>query len=65
VLDDDYSTSQFPDPPLVSLDVTAAHEFFHAVQFAYDYFEDSWLMEGTPPGSRASSTRPSTSTWRT
>ena len=34
-------------PPLVSLDVTVAHEFFHAVQFAYDYFEDPWLMEGT------------------
>jgi hypothetical protein len=28
-------------------DVTAAHEFFHAIQFAYDLYEDSWLMEGT------------------
>jgi hypothetical protein len=27
--------------------VTVAHEFFHAVQFAYDAFEDSWYMEGT------------------
>jgi hypothetical protein len=27
--------------------VTAAHEFFHAIQFRYDWFEDLWLMEGT------------------
>ncbi len=27
--------------------VTAAHEFFHAVQYAYDYGEDPWLMEAT------------------
>ena len=27
--------------------MTAAHEFFHAVQFAYDWKEDLWLMEGT------------------
>ncbi|MGH2738927.1 MAG: MXAN_6640 family putative metalloprotease [Actinomycetota bacterium] len=37
----------YPKPPLLSLQVTAAHEFFHASQFAYDYFEDPWLMEGT------------------
>ena len=30
-----------------SLRVTAAHEFFHAVQFGYDYGEDPWLMEAT------------------
>ena len=29
------------------LQVTVAHEFFHAVQFAYDAFEDAWFMEGT------------------
>jgi hypothetical protein len=28
-------------------EVTAAHEFFHAIQFRYDWFEDLWLMEGT------------------
>src|SRR5919108_1707401 len=28
-------------------EVTAAHEFFHAIQFHYDWFEDLWLMEGT------------------
>jgi hypothetical protein len=47
VLDDDFSTSQFGGDPLDSLRVTAAHEFFHAVQFAYDYWEDLWFMEGT------------------
>ena len=33
--------------PMLPLKVTAAHEFFHAVQFAYDIGEDGWLMEGT------------------
>jgi hypothetical protein len=49
-LDDDYAPSQFPSPGangVAALQVTAAHEFFHAVQFAYDYSEDSWFMEGT------------------
>ncbi len=27
--------------------MTAAHEFFHAIQFAYDTFEDRAFMEGT------------------
>jgi hypothetical protein len=49
VLDDDYAQSQFGfgQTPLEFLQVTAAHEFFHAVQFAYDWFEDLALMEGT------------------
>lgn len=49
VLDDDYSPTQFgtANTPLENLQVTAAHEFFHAVQFAYDYAEDRWFMEGT------------------
>jgi hypothetical protein len=48
VLDNDYSHSQFPSgTPESNLDVTAAHEFFHAVQFAYDAYEDPWFMEGT------------------
>ena len=46
VLDDDYAVDQFGYPePLDPLTVTAAHEFFHAVQFAYDLFEDGWIME--------------------
>ncbi|MFC6287398.1 MXAN_6640 family putative metalloprotease [Nocardioides sp. GCM10027113] len=47
VLDDDFARQQFQAPPRQSLKVTAAHEFFHAIQFAYDYGEDRWLMEGT------------------
>lgn len=48
VLDDDYSPTEFPrHTPLQNLQVTAAHEFFHAVQFAYDVREDAWLMEST------------------
>ena len=44
--DNDYT--EFPThTPLQNLQVTAAHELFHAVQFAYDYFEDGWFMEAT------------------
>ena len=48
VLDNDYSKTEFgyADPAL-PLKVTAAHEFFHAVQFAYDAYEDTYFMEGT------------------
>jgi hypothetical protein len=46
-LDNDFSTSQFPGRPLISLEVTAAHEFFHAVQFGMDATDDRWLMEST------------------
>lgn len=37
----------FPGTPDSTLQVTAAHELFHAVQFAYDYFEDRWFLEAT------------------
>ena len=48
VLDNDYAVEQYGYPdPTDPLKVTAAHEFFHAVQFAYDYFEDYYFMEGT------------------
>jgi hypothetical protein len=48
VVDNDYDFFQFGFPdPLDALKVTAAHEFFHAVQFAYDIGEDPWFMEGT------------------
>jgi hypothetical protein len=47
VLDNDYSKAQFPvHTPRENLQVTAAHEFFHAIQFAYDASEDLWFMEG-------------------
>ena len=45
VLDDDFEG--FVAPPRESLRVTAAHEFFHAVQFGYSTQVDTWLMEGT------------------
>lgn len=45
VIDNDFK--EFPAGPLASLKVTGAHEFFHAVQFAYDVGEDRWLMEST------------------
>ena len=48
VLDNDYRARQFPaGTQLENLRVTAAHEYFHAVQFAYDAFEDAWFMEAT------------------
>lgn len=48
VLDNDFAASQFPNgTPTDNLTVTAAHEFFHAVQYAYDYAEDPWMMEST------------------
>ncbi len=48
VVDDDFSTSQLGSTGgFDGLRVTAAHELFHAVQYAYDAGEDGWLMEGT------------------
>ncbi len=49
VLDDDFNPSDYNSSKtaLQLLRVTAAHEFFHAVQFAHDVNEDIWLMEGT------------------
>lgn len=45
VVDNDfvgYSTS-----PAAALQVTVAHEYFHAVQGAYDWAEDRWFAEGS------------------
>jgi hypothetical protein len=47
VLDNDFARRQYGARPQVSLEVTAAHEFFHAIQFGYDYRADPWLMEST------------------
>jgi len=47
VLDDDFARSQYGANPRASLRVTAAHEFFHAIQFGYDFREDPWLLEST------------------
>ena len=45
VIDEDFV--EFPLSEIKSLRATAAHEFFHASQFAYDVAEDLWLMEGS------------------
>jgi hypothetical protein len=48
VVDNDFANRVFGGlEPAEARDVTAAHEFFHAIQFGYDWFEDLWLMEGT------------------
>ncbi|HET9722894.1 MAG TPA: MXAN_6640 family putative metalloprotease [Actinomycetota bacterium] len=49
VVDDDFAVSQFPSGAngIDALQVTMAHEFFHAVQFAYDAGEDRWFMESS------------------
>ena len=49
VLDNDFAEEDF-SPGVFGIDalkVTAAHEFFHAVQFAYDWRERLFFMEGT------------------
>jgi len=45
VLDNDFT--EFQLGPQYSLRVTVAHEFFHAIQFAYDVGEAAWFTEGT------------------
>ena len=45
VVDDDFA--EFPGSAVDDLSVTAAHEFFHVVQFRYNALADPWLMEGT------------------
>lgn len=47
VIDNDYSPKQYGDEGgLRGLRATLAHEFFHAVQYAYNLFQDDWLLEG-------------------
>lgn len=45
VLDNSYRA--YPGNPTQVLQVTLAHEYFHATQYAYDSYEDGWLLEGT------------------
>jgi hypothetical protein len=47
VVDEDFKDFGNSQTPQEFREVTAAHEFFHAIQFHYDWFEDLWLMEGT------------------
>jgi hypothetical protein len=45
VIDDDYVG--FPNTPQEDQQVTLAHEYFHAVQYAYDANEANWFLEAT------------------
>ena len=45
VIDDDYAG--FPNTPQEDQQVTLAHEYFHAVQYAYDANEAGWFLEAT------------------
>ena len=50
VMDNDYNASQFPaygGNALPPMQVTAAHEYNHVLQFNYDINEDTWLFEAT------------------
>jgi hypothetical protein len=46
VMDEDYSEFGYPAPE-VPLQVTAAHEYNHVLQFATDVYFDSWFGEST------------------
>ncbi|HCB05547.1 MAG TPA: hypothetical protein DEQ43_15100 [Nocardioides bacterium] len=47
VLDNDYAGFPPQHTPLQNLQVTAAHEYYHATQFAYDIADDGWFLEAT------------------
>ncbi len=50
VMDNDYSAEQFPKyegNPLEPMQVTAAHEYNHVLQFGYDTAQDTWMFEST------------------
>jgi hypothetical protein len=50
VMDDDYNAEQFPryeGDPLQPMEVTAAHEYNHVLQFNYDTAQDTWMFEST------------------
>ena len=47
VLDDDYAEfTEYPEPD-IPLQVTAAHEYNHILQFAIDSEQDGWMFEAT------------------
>ena len=50
VMDNDYSAAQFPrygGDPLQPMEVTAAHEYSHVLQFGYDVAQDTWMFEAS------------------
>jgi hypothetical protein len=48
VMDNDFAESEFGYPdPLLPMQVTAAHEYNHVLQFGIDAIEDTWMAEST------------------
>ena len=47
VMDNDFSYKEFYTEPSNSMSVTAAHEYHHAVQMAYNINADAWFYEAT------------------
>ena len=47
-LDNNYTDGIYhPYTPLQSLQITAAHEYHHAIQYGYNYYFDIWYAEAT------------------
>jgi hypothetical protein len=50
VMDNDYSASEFPQysgDATAPMEVTAAHEYNHVLQYGYDTFADTWMFESS------------------
>ncbi|HKP88953.1 MAG TPA: Ig-like domain-containing protein [Thermoleophilaceae bacterium] len=49
VMDNDFSQDEFPrySNPVLPMEVTAAHEYNHILQFGYDWLQDTWMFEAT------------------
>jgi hypothetical protein len=49
VMDNDFTPAEYPrySNPLLPMQVTAAHEYNHVLQFTYDVLQDSWMFEAT------------------
>ena len=49
VMDNDFSHAEYPryTDPLAPMQVTAAHEYNHVLQFGYDVLQDAWMFEST------------------
>ena len=49
VMDNDFSQNEFPrySNPVLPMQVTAAHEYNHILQFGYDWLQDTWMFEAT------------------
>ena len=52
IIDNDFSAAEFGNQiaaytPLKALQITAAHEFHHAIQYGYNFFFEAWYAEAT------------------